>query len=115
MGMEYELAKGFAEFLNVELEIITPDWQEMFTILKKNKADIIAANLTITDQRKDFLEFSDELIPIQQYIISHNNNRKLKSEQDLDGKTIHLRRNTSYHERLLTLQENGINLKRTDL
>jgi len=108
MGMEYELAMGFAEFLNVELEIITPDWQEMYSMLKKNKADIIAANLTITDQRKSFLEFSDELIPIQQYIITHNNQRKLKTEADLKGQTIHLRKNTSYHERLLALKENGL-------
>ena len=111
MGMEYELAKGFAEYLNVELEIITPDWQQMYNFLRKNKADIIAANLTITDQRKNILEFSDELISIQQFIITRNDNRKLKSEKDLAGYTIHLRKNTSYHERLIALQENGIDFK----
>ncbi len=38
MGLEYELAKGFADFIKVELEIITPDWQKMNSILKKKSS-----------------------------------------------------------------------------
>ena len=109
MGMEYELAKGFAEFLEVELEILTPDWQDMYKILNKKKAEIIAANLTLTGKRQEELGFSEGIIPIQQYIIIHKNNNSIKYEKDLEGHVIHVRKNTSYHERLTKLQESGLN------
>jgi len=110
MGLEYELARGFADFLGVELELITPQWQEMEPMLQKNQADIIAANLTITDNRKQDLDFSIGILPIQQFVITNNRNDSIRNEQNLAGETIHIRENTSYHERLLQLQENGIDL-----
>jgi len=35
MGFEYELAKEFADYLDVELEIVTPGWDSMFESLNK--------------------------------------------------------------------------------
>ncbi len=110
MGLEYELAKGFADFLGVELELITPSWQEMVPMLLKNRADIIAANLTITDNRQSEMDFSIGILPIQQFVITNNRNDSITTEQDLAGETIHVRKNTSYHERLLELKNQGIDL-----
>lgn len=110
MGLEYELAKGFADFLGVELELITPPWQKMVSMLQKNRADIIAANLTITNDRKNNMDFSIGILPIQQFVITNNRNDSIRTEQDLTGTTIHIRKNTSYHERLLELKEQGIGL-----
>ncbi len=107
MGFQYELIKGFAEYLNVELEIITPDWHEIFDILDKNETDIIASDLTITENRLERIDFSEGYLPIQQYIITHKNNRKINELKDLSGQTIHIRGNTSYEERLQSLANEG--------
>ena len=58
-GFEYELAKAFADYLGVELELIIPEtFGEIFPLLKNRTAHIAAAGLTITDERKQQYRFS---------------------------------------------------------
>lgn len=53
-GFEYELSKKFADFIGVELKIITSDnLNEIFNILDTQKAHIAAAGLTVTEARKN--------------------------------------------------------------
>ncbi len=108
MGFEYELAKGFAKYLDVNLEMITPPWNKMVGLLQRNEADIIAANLTITEKRLKKMDFSKGILPIQQFVIKRNRDDSTKSQADLSGRTIHIRKNTSYHERLKELQDQGL-------
>ncbi len=111
MGFEYELAKAFADYLGVELKLVLPGWQNMFKALNKGKGDLVAANLTVTPAREEVADFSDEYLGIQQHIIIHKDNHKIKSVQDLNGTTVHVRKGTSYHERLLELNEDGLDIK----
>jgi len=67
-GLEYDLAKGFADFLGVKLRLITPDTlSDILDGIQSGKGDIAAAGLTITDERKRILNFG----PSYQYI-THN-------------------------------------------
>ena len=110
MGFEYQLAKEFADFLNVKLTVITPGWKKMFGTLLSGKGDLIASSLTKTARRKTRLVFSDEYMPVQQQVIVRKGYRSIKKLSDLDGKTIHIRKNTSYHERLVELKKSGLNI-----
>ena len=50
-GIDYELAKAFAEYLNVNLEIKAFDNSEqIFKALKENEIDIAAAGLLYQDR-----------------------------------------------------------------
>ena len=69
MGFEYELAKEFADFLNVKLRVITPGWEKMFGTLLGSNGDLIASSLTKTERRKTRVIFSDEYMPVQQQVI----------------------------------------------
>ena len=111
MGFEYELAKAFADYLGVELKLVLPGWQNMFKALNKGQGDLIAANLTMTPAREGMADFSDKYLSIQQYIIIHKDNHKIKKVQDLNGTTVHVRKGSSYHERLLELNEDGLDIK----
>lgn len=111
MGFEYDLAKAFAGHLGVELEVKTPRWNSMFGFLKRGKGDFIAASLTITPSRERIVDFSDQYLSVQQHVIIHKQNRQVEQVNDLNGKTVHVRRNTSYHERLLELQKEGLDMK----
>jgi membrane-bound lytic murein transglycosylase F len=110
MSFEYELAKEFADFLNVELVVITPGWEKMFKTLLSGKGDLIASSLTKTERRKTQVMFSDEYLPVQQQVIVRRGNPEIKKLSDLDGQTIHIRKNTSYHERLVDLKKSGLNI-----
>ena len=109
MGFEYDLASKYAQFLNVELDVITPGWDNIFNYLETGKGDFIAAGLTITKKRLKRINFSIPYLIVQQRLIYHNDKEKIEHLKDLTDKTIHVRRGTSYHNRLKDLRETGLN------
>lgn len=110
-GFEYELALEFAKYLVVDLEVVTPGWDEMFERLTTGRGDFIAASLTRLPARETFMDFADEYLSIQQFIIVHKDNTTIKTVKDLNGKTIHVRNATSYQQRLTELKEQGLNIE----
>lgn len=111
MGFEFDLAKAFSEHLGVELKVITPTWDGLFDALNKEEGDFIAASMTITPSRQAQADFSHEYLSVQQKALVYSGNYKIRSIEDLAGKTVHVRRGTSYEERLHELVENGLNVK----
>lgn len=107
-GFEYDLAKAFAEFIQVDLNVITPGWNNMFTYLDEGKGDFIAAGITITKERLEEVNFSIPYMTIQQHIIHHNLVFGPKNIEDLTFRTLHVRRGTSYHSRLEDLKNSGV-------
>lgn len=104
MGFEHDLAKAFADYLGVSLKIrIAEKWEGMIPDLLDGSGDLIAASMTITPKRRQDVLFSNSYMDIQQYLIVHRSNLAIKSIEDLPGQTIHVRRGTSYQERLETL------------
>jgi len=110
MGFEYDLAKAFSEYLGVKLKVITPHWERLIDVVSKGKADFIAASLTITPSREQLVDFSDEYLAIQQLALIHKRNSQITKLEDLEGNTIHVRRATSYEERLHELKGEGLDL-----
>ncbi|MBW2568031.1 MAG: membrane-bound lytic murein transglycosylase MltF [Deltaproteobacteria bacterium] len=111
MGFEYDLAKAFADYLGVKLEIIIAEkWDEMISALMDGRGELIAASMTITPKREKQVVFSSEYMATQQYIIVHRDNRDIKKAEDLAGKTVHVKKGTSYQEQLEVLKREGIAL-----
>ncbi len=112
MGFEYELAKAFADYLGVKLNVrIAEKWEGMIPDLMEGAGSFIAASMTIMPKRKKLVSFSNGYMPIQQYIIIHRNNRSIRCPDDLAGKTVHVREGTSYEEKLNLLKNKGIDLE----
>jgi peptidoglycan lytic transglycosylase F len=111
MGFEYDLAKAFADYLKVDVEVLTPGWDGLFPALEKGRGDVVAASLTITEQRKARVDFSEPYLTIRQHIITRRTNRAIRTLDDLNGRVVHVRQGSSYHERLRQLQEEGIDLE----
>ena len=110
-GFEYELVKAFADYLVVDLEVLTPGWDEMFGQLSAGKGDLIAASLTRIPSREKSMDFSDAYLAIEQFIVVHKDSREVASLQDLNGRQVHVRSGTSYQHRLQELKQAGINLR----
>ncbi len=109
-GFEYDLAKAFSDYLGVKLNVITPTWEGLTEALDSEKGHFIAASMTISQSREKMLYFSDEYLTIQQKVILHKNNYRIKKTEDLAGRTIHVRRGTSYEERLNELKRQGLDI-----
>lgn len=109
-GFEYDLARKFAEYLGVQLEVATPGWNGLVPSLQAGEGDLIAAGMTITEQREEKVAFSSPYMTVQQKLIHHKLVWGPKDVEALNGKEIHVRRNTSYHQRLKELQGNGVDV-----
>ena len=112
MGFEYELAKAFADYLGVKLRVkIAEDWEEMVPAIMKGSGALIAASTPVTSKREGQVAFADGYMKIQQHLIVHRNNTRIKKIEDLTGKVIHVGRGTAYQERLESIRQQGINFK----
>lgn len=112
MGFEYDLAKAFADYLGVRLKLVIADrWEGMIPSLTEGTGALIAASMTITPTRQKQVAFSNPYMEVQQYIVCHRNDLSINSVEDLAGKTVHIRRGTSYQERLEDLKAEGIDVR----
>jgi membrane-bound lytic murein transglycosylase F len=110
MGFEYDLARAFASRLGVDLHVATPSWSRLIPSLQREAGDIIAAGMTITEQRSKEIAFSVPYMNVQQMVITHKDRNDLQDLDDLAERTIHIRNHTSYQRRLQELQEQGVEL-----
>lgn len=109
-GFEYDLAKRFAEYLGVRLEVITADNpQDLIQRLLSNQAHI-AAGLTITESRKQQLDFGPALHSITQQLVYRAGQPKPKSLQAAiqrsKGRLLEVSPGSSHAEKLEGI-ENG--------
>jgi membrane-bound lytic murein transglycosylase F len=110
MGFEYDLAKAFSDYLDVDLEVVTPTWEGLIQGLEEGEGDFVAASMSVTKSRLERVDFSESYLPVQQYVIL-NKDDQAKTIDDLTGKTICVRRGTTYEELLKKLKSNGLNIR----
>jgi membrane-bound lytic murein transglycosylase F len=105
-GLEYELAQRFAEHLNVGLSIIVPNnIGEMLTLIRQDQADIAAAGLTITPERRQKVRFGPVYQEVTEQLVYRSGNRRPKDITDLREGEIEVVANSSHAEQLRTLKE----------
>jgi len=110
-GFEYDLAAEFADYLGVDLEVVTPGWLEMFDMLDHGRGDFIAAGVTVVPSREKRVDFSDPYLTVRQEVIVHHDNFNIQGIEDLNGETVHVRAGTSYQERLAELLGEGVEME----
>ncbi|WP_397446520.1 transglycosylase SLT domain-containing protein [Polaribacter sp. R77954] len=116
MGFEYELLQRLAKHLNLKLEIVVSDnLDTQFEVLNRGDVDIIAHGMTITNQRKWEVDFTEHLFLTKQVLVqkkpdnyrtmSWSNLQKnvIDDPLDLIGDTVSIRKNSSYVERIISL------------
>ncbi len=110
-GFEYDLAREFARYLHVDLDVVTPGWNNLLVYLDQGKGDFIGASMTVTRERLEKVDFSIPYMDVQQQVIHHALVFGPKDIEDLALRTIHVRRDTSYHYRLKEIQDSGIDVR----
>ncbi|RVJ84259.1 ABC transporter substrate-binding protein [Sinorhizobium meliloti] len=57
-GYDVDVAKGISEIIGVDFEYVCQEWDGMIPALLANKFDLIIASMSITDKRKEQIDFS---------------------------------------------------------
>lgn len=103
-GLEYELARRFAEYLGVELVIkVRDNLDVLLDEVQNGDADLAAAGLTVTAKRRQRVRFTTPYQQIKQQVVYHQNSKRPKSLNDLIDAHLEVLANSSHVERLKEL------------
>lgn len=87
VGIDIEIAQAIADKLGLELEVKDGAFDAIIAEVVSGKADIGIAGMTVTDERKQNVDFSDSYATGTQVIIVKEDS-EIKSAADLEGKSI---------------------------
>ena len=80
------MAKAVAEKLGVEVEFVETPWDAMFAALEADRFDIVANEVTISEERKQKYDLSEPYSISQGVIVTREDDNSIKSLADLKGK-----------------------------
>lgn len=87
VGIDAEIAQAIADKMGLKLEIQDMEFNSIITAVQSGKADLGLAGMTVTDERKQSVDFSDSYATgIQSVIVKDGSS--IKSIDDLKGKKI---------------------------
>lgn len=115
-GLSAELARDFERFLNskykkqlgkrpLTIAIIAVTRDQLLPKVAAGQADLALGNLTVTPER---LKLVDMVTPereptVREILVTGPQSPAIASLDDLSGKTVHVRRSSSYYESLVSL------------
>ncbi|WP_053572831.1 MltF family protein [Caballeronia cordobensis] len=115
-GLTADFVRDFERFINrtyadhlgkrpITVVMIPTTRDRLLPGLDSGIGDIAAGNLTVTDDRLKQADFvtAHELKPTRELVLTGPKSPALSKLDDLSGKTVHVRRSSSYYESLNTL------------
>ncbi len=119
-GFTYEIFQQFETFLyknlkekgatqkhlRIKIVYLPVSRDQLLPYLNKGLGDIAAGNLTITPKRRDKVDFATPYYTnAQESVVTGPNAPPINSVMDLSGKTVYVRRSSSYFETLARLNK----------
>jgi membrane-bound lytic murein transglycosylase F len=118
MGFQFELLQAYADYLNLDLEIITEnDLNVAVERMNRGDADLLALNLSISNERREHVNFTMPIGQTRQVLVQRKpsnwlsmtmdqiDNTLVRNQLDLAGKSVYVQAGSSYYHRLLNLQD----------
>ena len=93
-GIDIEIAGAIAEKLGLELQVDDMDFDSALLAAQNGKSDMVMAGVTITDERKAVMDFSDTYANGVQVVIVKEGS-DIATIDDLEGKMIGTQRGTT--------------------
>ncbi|NLY49980.1 MAG: transporter substrate-binding domain-containing protein, partial [Firmicutes bacterium] len=100
-----DLANALGEELGMEVEFVDVAFETIFAGLLTNKYDVVISGVTITEERKEKMNFSDPYFEAGQVIVVRKDYDGIKDENDFPGKTLGVQISTTADEVVTRMQE----------
>lgn len=97
-GFDFEVLTAAAEKGGFKVKFVNTPWEGMFATLDQGDRDLLASAITITDERKKNMDFSDPYFEARQLIAVGKNVTDVKTFQDLKNKKVAVQTGTTGDE-----------------
>jgi membrane-bound lytic murein transglycosylase MltF len=117
-GISAETVRDFEQYLNrkyasrlgkrpITVYLVPTTRDELLEDVAKGEGDVAAGNLTVTDARKQIVDFvaPADAKPNREIVLSGPKSEPLASAEALSGKVVHVRWTSSYHDSLVALNQ----------
>lgn len=106
LGLNEEVAKKFAlEIGLVPVVVYVENYEDLIEYLLDGKGDLIAADLTVTSERKSRVAFSAPIKLVKEQVVTRTDDNTIKKKKDLSGRQLAIRKSSSYWETLEELKK----------
>ncbi|MGE5344854.1 MAG: transglycosylase SLT domain-containing protein [Acidithiobacillales bacterium] len=116
-GFAAELVRDFERYVNqkyakqlgkrpITVAIFPTTRDKLLTGVAGGYGDIAVGNLTVTEERKKIVDFfAPQQMSMSEIVLTGPNSLAINTADDLAGKTVHVRKSSSYHESLVALND----------
>ena len=114
-GFEHDILKGFEKYINKGIKkashrhilvFIPMRFEDILPALAQGKGDLAAANLTVTEERSEIVDFADPYLPrVNEIVVTRKNGSPVDSINDLAGRKLLVIAGSSYMEHLELLND----------
>jgi polar amino acid transport system substrate-binding protein len=95
-GFDLEIGLALAEKMGMTPDPVTNKWESIILGLQARKYDAIVGSMTITEDRKEKVSFTDPYYRSGAALFVMKNNTDIKSVEDLNGKIIGVVKQSTY-------------------
>ena len=92
IGFDVDIAMALCEEMEANCELVAQDWDGIIPALVANKYDAIIASMSITDERKQTIDFTNRYY--SNYLTVIGPKGQVAGPQDMAGKTVGAQRST---------------------
>ena len=94
-GFDVDLMNEVGKRLGYEVEFKSMEFKSLIGAMEAGSIDAVAAGMSVTDERKLAVDFSDTYFNASQYIIVNKGNEDIKKASDLAGKIVGVQEGTT--------------------
>ena len=113
MGFEYELLYEFSKDMDLRIQIeMVNDLDVMLEKLDNCEGDVIACHLTVTDKRRELIDFSTSYLSTHEVLIQRipkkndTINELITEVEQLRNKKVHVWKNSSFYDHIVKINKN---------
>ena len=88
IGYEVELVQAVADAVGIKISIENVTFDGIIAGIQGGQYDIGASGLTVTDERKNVVDFTTPVLAFNLSIVTKNDNSSISSEDGLEGKKV---------------------------
>ena len=113
LGFSKDILEAVGNKEGLQFKFVNTPWEGIFATLGKGDADVVSSSVTITDERKQSMDFSDPYFEATQMIVTGTKGSDVKSFADLAKRTVSVQNGTTGDLVMQKLQgKDSTNIKR---